>query len=243
MKLFPRVAVGGLLWLTFSAVMFGDTLYLSQSYNVEQGGQFTGYLTSDPSQTLTMYCVDYSNDLTVPAPVTVNDLAELSDTRYGTTTSFSNPDTASDGLSATERYVLAAYLTTQFELVPSPSNAVVTLNDNIQGAIWNLLDVNGAVHSDGGEITDAVNWYNAQTPSALSAFESKIVIYSPAGLAGDNNLTLGTAGNRYTTGGPNGAQDTQEMIGLITTTPEPQTLAMLGAGLLALGLMRKRRKV
>jgi hypothetical protein len=243
MKWFSRVAVGGLLWLTFSAVMFGDTLTLSQSYNVEEGGQFMGYLASDPSQLLTMYCADYLNELTSPAPVTVNSLAELSDTRYGTTPTAdcSNPDSASDGLSATERYVLAAYLTTQFELVPSPSNAIVTLNDNIQGAIWNLLDVNGANHADGGDITTAVNWYNSQSAGNLAAFESEIVIYSPAGIAGDTNLTLGTAGNRYTTGGPNWAQDTQEMIGL--TTPEPQTLAMLGAGLLALGLMRKRRKV
>ena len=239
MKWFPKVALGGLLWLTFSTAMFGDTLYLSQSYNVDSGGQFMGYLTSNPTNELTMYCVDYLNQLTSPAPVNVNDLAELSDTRYGTTptASFSNPDSASVGLTALQRYVLAAWLTTQYQLVPSPPAAIVTLNDNIQGAIWDLLDVNGQNFSDGGEIGSAKSWYGAQSSTALAAFESQIVIYTPIGVATDNNLVYGSAGNRYQTAGSQ--QDSQEMIGV---TPEPATLAMLGAGLLAIGLYRKHRK-
>jgi hypothetical protein len=239
MKWFPKVALGGLLWLTFSTAMFGDTLYLTQSYNVDSGGQFMGYLTSNPTNELTMYCVDYLSDVTNLAPVNVNTLADLSDTRYGTTPtgSFSNPDPASIGLTALQRYVLSAWLTTQYQLVANPPAATVTLNDNIQHAIWDLLDVNGQSFTDGGEIGTAKAWYGAQSSTALAAFESHIVIYTPMGVATDNNLVYGSAGNRYQTAGSQ--QDSQEMMGMV---PEPATLAMLGAGLLAIGLYRKHRK-
>jgi hypothetical protein len=239
MKSFVKVAVSGLLWLSFSAVMFGDTLYLGQSYNVELGGQFMGYLTSNPTNELTMYCVDYLNDLASPAPVNVNTLADLSDTRYGTTAtgSFANPDSASIGLTAMQRYVLAAWLTTQYQLVPSPPPATVTFNDNIQGAIWDLLNVNGQAFTDGGDIAAAKTWYSSLSAPALAAFQNEIVIYTPIGVATDNNLVFGSAGNRYQTAGSQ--QDSQEQIGVV---PEPATLALLGAGLLAIGLFRKHRK-
>jgi len=88
-----KAAVGGLLWLSFSAFAFGDTLTITGQPNpVEDGGQFTATLGSDPSQELFVYCVDYRNFVSVPNPaydVNVTDLANSTDvfdnTRYGQT--------------------------------------------------------------------------------------------------------------------------------------------------------------
>lgn len=246
MKTFSTVALSGLLWLTFSATMFGDTLYLNQSYNVDDGGQFTGTIDGNP---VVVYCVDYLNDIVSPSDVNVSTLSDLDDTRYGTTATssftFFNGSVSSDSLytgtnipptlTAEQRYLLAAYLTEQYNLAPSPSTAVIAMDDSIQGAIWDLLDVNGANQTVGGAeatyITQAITWLKTD-PTAVAALTSEVVIYTSTNVGTDTDLNLATVGNRYMVG-------SQEMIGVV---PEPQTLAMLGAGLLALGLFRKRRK-
>ncbi|MGA3186292.1 MAG: PEP-CTERM sorting domain-containing protein [Bryobacteraceae bacterium] len=247
MNLFTKTALSGLLWLTFSGAMFGDTLFLSQSYNVDDGGQFTG---TDNGNPVTVYCVDFQNYLVSPSQVNVSTLSDLSDTRYGTTPTseftFFNGSSSSDtlytgpgtapALDAEQRYLLAAYLTTQYELIPSPSTAVVNANDSIQGAIWDLLDVSGVNQTVGGaesaDITQAINWLNTDL-AAVAALTSEVVIYTSTNVASNNDLNpTATSGTRYTVG-------SQEMVGVV---PEPQTLAMLGAGLLAIGLFRKHRK-
>jgi hypothetical protein len=245
MKFLHKAAVGGLLWLSFSAVMFGDTLTLSQTYNinaapVDGGGQFMGFLNgTDP---VTTYCIDFLNDLTSTDSVTVSTLSNISATRYGDTATasftFFDGNSASDTLytgptlttaqltlTPEERYLLAAYLTTQYNLASNPSPAVTAMDSGIQGAIWDLLNVTDTTfvsNSESTYLTQAIEWLNNPSDSAaVTTLTSEVRIYSPDSLSGPG--------------------DSQEMIGVVAA-PEPQTLAMLGVGLVAIGLFGKRRK-
>jgi hypothetical protein len=226
--------VGGLLWLGFSAFAFGDTLHITAyTENVLDGGQFTAFLTSNPTQQLIIYCVDFQNDEVNVEPVNISipNVAMPSsvvNTRYGTTptANFSYANSGPGAIDAVERYVLAAWLTTQFNF----SSGVTPADDHIQNAIWTLLDTDGTSgfpYSDavgtGTFLTQATTWFNSVngTP-ALTQFESQVRVYTSSD----------------TTSTTNGAQ---EMIGVMST-PEPATVAMLGAGLLTIGLFRKRIK-
>jgi hypothetical protein len=248
-KLISKAAVSGLLWLSFSSMaMFGDTLTLSQTYNINAspvngGGQFMG--TLDGTDPVTVYCVDFLNDLTSPDNVNVSTLADISDTRYGNTATssftFFDGTGASDSLytgtgvnamttaqltlTPDQRYLLAAYLTTQYNLAPSPSPAIMNMDSGIQGAIWDLMNTSNTtftVNNESTYLTQAIEWLkNPSDSAAVATLTSEVRIYTPVVLSGRG--------------------DSQEMIG-ITTTPEPQTLAMLGIGLVALGLFRKTCK-
>lgn len=250
MKWFSKAAVGGLLWLTFSAA-FGSTLNITAlTENVDDGGQFLANL-GNPAQSFYVYCVDYRNGESTPATVnlstpnmSVSPYDGLADTRYGTTPTANfafdngNPSSGAYTLSAVDRYVQAAWLTTQFNF----TSGVTTSDDQIQNAIWTLLSTNGTSQFPFGDvagvgtwITQAVNWEtNAAAMKTLAAFESTVVIYTSTDVAPNLDLNNADPGNRYVVG-------TQEMIGT-TSTPEPATLAMMGAGLLTLGLLRKRIK-
>jgi hypothetical protein len=242
MKWFSKAAVGGLLWLT-CAFAFADTIYFTgQTENVENGGQFTAYLASNPSQSLFTYCVDDLNDVGITSPpsaylVNVVDLAVTSqvttDTRYGQTpaASFStNTVTIPTAIgTAQDRYAMAAWLITQYNF----TSGVTPADDQIQNAIWTLLDATGAVYPSNGGVGTFINqaetWINAEiTAGTLGAFESNVVIYSPSVLVGVADPARYVLGN-------------QEMIGF-TGAPEPATLAMLGAGLVIIGLLGKRIK-
>src|ERR1700733_1048670 len=93
MQSFSKVAVGGLLWLTFSVIAFGDTLnFTGYPQPVDDGGQFSATLSSNPTQTLLVYCIDYADYLvsgdsvfiSTPNP-SVSPFAGLANTRYGQT--------------------------------------------------------------------------------------------------------------------------------------------------------------
>lgn len=238
MKCFSKVAVGGLLWLTFTAAGFADTLTITgQPNSVENGGQFTATLGSDPTQQLFVYCVDYRNDVDVPNPaydVNITDLANLTevtaDTRYGMTptASFSNPTAPVSIGNAQDRYAMAAWLITQYNF----SSGVTMADDEIQNTIWTLLNTNGATFtSNGGTgtyMTQAESWIQGLSNAQLTAFENDVVIYTSTDVAAASDPA------RWGTG-------KQEMIGIVGA-PEPATLAMLGAGLLGIGLFRKRVK-
>jgi hypothetical protein len=255
MKWFSKAAVGGLLWLTFSAVVFGDTLnFTGYPEIVDDGGQFTATLSSNPTQTLVVYCVDYADYLvsgdsvfvSTPNPL-VSPFAGLANTRYGQTPksdfSFYNSGsgTLSSGtasLTALDRYVLAAWLTQQY-IFPMVTGPTTTADDQIQNAIWTLLTVNGTsgfpfgdAAGDGTYITKAEQWLGAESASNLASFESEIRIYT-------STNTVPYTGAPCA---PSWVSGSQEMITVMDPTPEPASLAMFGLGLLGIGLFRKRMK-
>jgi hypothetical protein len=250
MKCFSRVAVGGLLWLTFSAAgAFGSTLYITNyTEDVIDGGQFLANL-GNPSQSFYVYCVDFQNDETSPSTVNIStpntstpDVAPnydgLANTRYGAvpTSLFTYDGTGSGAINSAERYVLAGWLTTQYNF----SSGVTLADDEIQNAIWTLLNTTGTTANfpfgdgdgTGTYLTQALNFFNTTPTAQLLQFESEIQIF--------------TSTNVVTYNGPGWSpvSGTQEMITVIpnTSTPEPATLALMGAGLLTLGLFRKRIK-
>ncbi len=246
MKWFSRVAVGGLLWLTFSSAAFGTTLYVTgYTENVDDGGQFLANL-GNPAQSFYVYCADFQNEVSGDDMVNIStpntSMADtgpnydgLALTRYGAvpTSSFTYDGTGSGALNSAERYVIAAWLTTQYNF----SSGVTTADKEIQNAIWTLLNTTGSTSGfpfgdaagTGTYLTQGINFFSTTPMTALLQFESEIEIFTST-----NTIT-------YSGEGWSPISGAQEMI-TVNTTPEPETLAMMGAGLLALGLIRKRFK-
>lgn len=204
----------------------------SQPNSIEDGGQFSSTLSSDPSQDLLVYCVDARNFITVPDTFAVNvvDLANLSqvtaDTRYGQTA----PADFSFGTgTAQQRYAMAAWLTEQYNF----SGGVTKLDDEIQNTIWTLLDVNGAVFADNGGVGTylalAQAWLASQSTAQLALFESHVEIFSSTNIAGTSGAT------RYSTG-----QQEQVYVDP-TATPEITSWLMMSAGLGFFGFVRRRK--
>jgi hypothetical protein len=247
MNCYYKVVVGGLLWLAFNLTAFGDTLYITgYTQDVIDGGQFSANL-GDPNQSFYVYCADYRNGEGTPAAVNLSSpdqslpFGGLANTRYGTTptASFAYYNDGKSALSAFDRYVLAGWLTTQYDF----SSGVTTSDDQIQNAIWTLLNTNGTSEfpfwdqeGTGTWITQAVSWESsAALAGTLAAFEKSIVIYTSTDVAGNNDLTQ-DAGSRYGIG-------TQEMIDPQSAVPEPSSVVLLGTGLLAIAWFRKRLRV
>ena len=248
MKWFSKAAVGGLLWLTFSATAaFGSTLNITSfTENVLDGGQFLANL-GNPAQSFYVYCVDFQNDETSPETVNIStpntstadtgpNFDGLANTRYGAvpTSAFTYDGTGPNALNSAQRYVMAAWLTTQYSF---PSGNVTTADDEIQNAIWTLLNTTGStagfpygdVLGTGTYLTQAYTFVTTTPTAALLQFESEIRVFTST-----NTVTYNGTGWSPVSGN-------QEMI-TVMATPEPATLAMMGAGLLALGLFRKRMK-
>jgi hypothetical protein len=226
----------GLLWLTFNSAAFASTLTIqSQTFNIEQGGQFAAFLNGDEDNQFYIYCVDYRNFVAPPQTFDANisTVPNVGNTRYGTTASgsFSTAVTAPIGYSnAANRYLLAGWLTTQY--IFGPGQNLGSRDIGIQNAIWTLLDVDGSIHSHGDEsqwLSSAETWESHQTTNQLAAFASHVVIFT------SENVAQAYGAGRYTTG-------VQEMIGVTNAVPEPMTFFLLGGGLSALGVIRRRKK-
>jgi PEP-CTERM motif len=249
MKWFSKAAVGGLLWLTFSSAAFGTTLFLTgYTEDVDDGGQFLANL-GNPAQSFYVYCIDFQNEETSPATVNIStpntstadvgpNYDGLANTRYGAvpTSAFTYANSGPNALNSAQRYVMAAWLVTQYNF---PGSNVTLSDDEIQNAIWTLLNTTGTTSGfpfgdalgTGTFLTQAYSYVTTTPTAALLAFESEIQIFTSTNVVKYN--------------GPNWSplSGTQEMITVNTaSTPEPATLAMMGAGLLTLGMFRKRMK-
>lgn len=234
-----KAALSGLLWLAFSAIASATSITVAeQNFNVNGGGAFSAYLNGNSGQTFEVYCVDYRNTISPPDTFDVN-IDRLStgigDTRYGTTPesgfSFQIAPVGMTYGDAVNRYLLAAWLTTQYDM-----NAGANTGDRdlgIQSAIWNILDTNNSNYVTGDVVTwenNAVLWEQTQTQAQLLAFMAGVTIYTSVDVAGNHDLNNNDTNNRYSIG-------PQEII---ATTPEPGMLVLVGGGLAFLGLLRRR---
>jgi hypothetical protein len=239
MTRFHKRASWGLLWLALSAAASASSLTVaSQTFNIDGGGQFSAYLDGNTLAPFPVYCVDYRGFVSPPQTydVNVDTLSTTdSDARYGTTPqgSFSYA-TAPDGMSfgdAFNRYLLAGYLITQYDLSVNANTGSKDIG--IQNAIWNILNTNDVNHTDGDVTTwenNAVVWASGITTAQKNAFAADILIYSSIVISPDSDLNNNDSNNRYVVG-------QQEMM---QVTPEPTVLAMVGSGLIALALVRRR---
>ena len=193
------------------------------------------YSNGSGTQNITVFCLDYIDSFSSGVSFSVNSstdtsLANIVNTRYGTTTNFTNNGTGYGD--AMNRYLLAAYLTTQYS-----SSNTSTVNGNIQTAIWTLLDsATASTHtttSAAGNslIAQAISWEGTQSAAQLANFENSFKILSDSQIAGTSTPA------RYTTGN-------QEFLafGANNAVPEPSTFALMGGGLILAGLVGRFRK-
>ncbi|MGV3711066.1 MAG: PEP-CTERM sorting domain-containing protein [Gemmatimonas sp.] len=123
----------------------------------------------------------------------------------------------------------AAYLSTQFGLNPVGPGTSDDNWDTIHGAIWSMFSTNSSVNQSAmltmanNAITTAGN--DAQWDDYVLLLDEKA--FSP-------NYTPGTVLNQsFITRDPGTT--------VTTVTPEPATYVMMGAGLLAVGFVRRKR--
>lgn len=213
-------------------------------------GPYTGQLMSDPTQpTFTMYCVDYYHDVSVGQTWTVNasNLAgsNLSQTRLG-----------ASGLGT---YQQSAYLASLFSSWNALSNVVWNPNASTQtfgqyfasmggGVTWNRQYVWSGIHAAMWSLTSPP--FPVSSPYVSNPTLADALAFAFRQYAGYQ------AGNGYAGTGINFAQwsvltptnssvstSAQEMLVRTTVTPEPETWALLGTGMLFLfGFARRRMR-
>ena len=230
--------------LSFVAAAFaGPTQHIldTTSYNFQlNGGGGGAQAVLDKSQPIEIFCVDFANDIYVPAQnysaylTTLTGGSDLSYTRFGNVaasdwtqmnTSFVDTTDATTINTASNlgRYQMAAYLVSQYNL-PGGNSAG---NNGIQQAIWDILDPKTftAVYntSTDSAIEQAAQWYSNMGGNngsvTLNSFLANYRIVSSA------TMTSCGAGLALCGG-------FQEQM---TVVPEPRHIALLLMGLLLAG--------
>lgn len=238
-----------------SSVQVDVPLDVSANYNfqlAQGGGGVAVTLNGASAESL---CIDYFDTLNLSTDytadvTTLSTTANLSDTRFGGVsgsgwtqfTTLGAPDDAffnsGAGSTALARYIMAAYL----ESLYSQSAGSNTANNDIQDAIWSVLDpaADGAVSDPGYDgtsyVEQAATWYmsmdNPASQAALNNFLSHFVIVSDATMTFSGGLGYGGFQEQIVDPNP---------IPAPSPVPEPRGISLTLLGLLALGAVVLRR--
>jgi hypothetical protein len=217
MKKSPIYRAIFLFFLALTGLSANPVTLQTNTYNFQLpggGGGIQGTLNGQPQE---LFCDDFANEIHVPATYSANvtilsTTANLSDTRFGeldptdwTTITLTGGTMAQDdffnsgvGTEAIVRYALVAYLVSQYNV----GVGVTAANDELQKAIWTLMDPSGETINISGYPSDvssdllaAENWYLGieTNTSALNAFLMKFEVVSDSTMTG-SRTGLGVGG-------------------------------------------------
>ena len=201
----------------------------SRAQQIDNGGSYGAFVANpglNPGFATTFWCVDIENYIDVNNPLTreydaniilVSDTATQSNyVRKGNETEWAD----GQNYTAQQRYNAAAFLVEMILAVgPGPSDV------DAQHAIWRLTDAGTADTPDG--------WEN-------SAYDAAQVFLG--GLNPTTQRTWATVSGAVLGNGLLAPGNTrQTFLVEVAPIPEPGTYALMGGGLLILGILRRRR--
>ena len=225
------------------------------SYNFPLAGGGGGAAAQiDHTANIEIYCVDFNNDIFVPAtdysayltPITTAawaaDSSLAGQTRFGHVVNWTSVNATIDAATDLQRYQMEAYLISKYDRTNASDPNVNARNNAIQQAIWDILDPLGesaSIPQPGSTITSNPNynpqswltaagaWLTDSSSGAAVARENFLASYRVV-----SDASKPTCSNALINCG------FQEQI---TTVPEPRLLGLLLAGLLGIVVFNSRR--
>jgi hypothetical protein len=216
-------------------------------YNFQlNGGGGGAQATLNGNQNIEIYCVDYANDIYVPAQgysailTTLTQNSSLTYTRFGNVSSSNWTQMNTSDIGSTDattiddstdlgRYQMAAYLVSLYNM-PAGNN---TSNNGIQQAIWDILDPlsYSAVYNSATNtaLEDAAQWYTTTGGNTGSTARNNFL----ANFRIVSDSTMYSCGAGWALCG--GFQEQ------ITVVPEPRHLAMMLLAMLIAGALLFRK--
>ena len=235
--------------------------FQAMTYNFQLPGDGGGVEATLNGVSVESFCDDFADYLKVPSSNSANvtqlsTTADLDETRFGEVTSWVPITLTSNttdqtflntgvGSTAEARYAMVAWLVSQYNVAQNANPTVNATNDQIQEAIWTLMDP--AVY------TTSIDWHLLPDPSGLGEPAAELIAAANWYLAGgatnaflsnydvvsDVKMTAGTRSQGWV--GTGGFQE--QIVYLPTPEPRGGVWVLLAAFSLACVLARARRSV